>query len=55
MNNTQALLPPMDFTTSNGLVRYKKTLLNRPYSPAATRIVDCIDFILEQAEGVQHG
>jgi len=37
------------------LVRYKKSLLDLPYSITVSRIVDCIDFILEHRAEVPRG
>lgn len=53
--NSPALSPMMDATTTSGLIYYRETLLNQDYSPTVSRIVDCIDFILEQSAEAQHG
>lgn len=37
------------------LRRYKEQLLNRPYTEEATRIVDCLDYILEHSAEACNG
>ncbi len=37
------------------LLRYKERLLSLPYTTTASRIIDCIDFILEHRAEVPHG
>ncbi len=43
-------LPPMALATRKGLIHYKESLLNLEYSTTVSRMVDCIDLILEADE-----
>jgi hypothetical protein len=48
-------LPSMDPTTRSGLINYKEALLNLDCTIIASRVVDCIDFIVETGKEVRRG
>jgi len=54
MNNVPTL-PPLDTKTASGLVHYKEILLDLPYAPTVSRIVDLIDALLEAVVEVRRG
>jgi len=50
-----ALLPPLNPVLKYLLCRYKSKLLKMPYSNEASRLVDCIDYLLEETKVVRRG